>query len=39
MQSIMHIFFDGFDGFLEVYKMIEICVNELFSVKFFKEEK
>jgi len=32
-------FFDGFDGFLEVYKMIEICVNELFSVKFFKEEK
>jgi len=32
-------FFDGFDGFLEVYKMIEICVNELFSVKFCKEEK
>ncbi|HIP55367.1 MAG TPA: low molecular weight phosphotyrosine protein phosphatase, partial [Sulfurimonas autotrophica] len=25
--------------FLEVYKMIEICVNELFSVKFCKEEK
>ena len=32
-------FFDGFDGFLEVYKMIEACVNELFSVKFCKEEK
>lgn len=32
-------FFDGFDGFLEVYKMIEICVNNLFSVKLLKEEK
>lgn len=32
-------FFDGFDGFLEVYKMIEICVNNLFSVKFLNEEK
>lgn len=26
-------FFDGFDGFEEVYKMIESCVNTLFSVK------
>ncbi|MBU1217181.1 low molecular weight phosphotyrosine protein phosphatase [bacterium] len=25
-------FFDGFEGFEEVYKMIEICVNKLFSV-------
>jgi protein-tyrosine phosphatase len=32
-------FFDGFEGFEEVYKMIEICVNELFSVKLSKEEK
>jgi len=32
-------FFDGFDGFLEVYKMIEICVNNLFSVKLLNEEK
>jgi len=26
-------FYDGFEGFQEVYKMIEICVNNLFSVK------
>lgn len=26
-------FFDGFEGFLEVYKMIEVCVKNLFSVK------
>ena len=32
-------FFKGFDGFLEVYKMIEICVNNLFSVKLLNEEK
>lgn len=32
-------FFDGFDGFLEVYKMIDICVNNLFSVKLLQEEK
>jgi protein-tyrosine phosphatase len=32
-------FFDGFDGFLEVYKMIEICVNKLFSVKLLSKEK
>ncbi|MBA1432297.1 MAG: low molecular weight phosphotyrosine protein phosphatase [Epsilonproteobacteria bacterium] len=29
-------FFDGFDGFIEVFKMIEVCVNNLFSVKFEK---
>jgi len=32
-------FFDGFDGFLEVYKMIEVCINELFSVKLLNKEK
>ncbi|ADN09820.1 low molecular weight protein-tyrosine-phosphatase [Sulfurimonas autotrophica] len=32
-------FFNGFDGFLEVYKMIEICVNNFFSVKLLNEEK
>ncbi|NOR57524.1 MAG: low molecular weight phosphotyrosine protein phosphatase [Sulfurimonas sp.] len=26
-------FYDGFEGFQEVYKMIEVCVNNLFSVK------
>jgi len=26
-------FYSGFEGFHEVYKMIEICVNNLFSVK------
>lgn len=26
-------FYDGFEGFEEVYKMIEDCVNNLFSVK------
>ena len=26
-------FYDGFEGFEEVYKMIEVCVNNLFSVK------
>jgi protein-tyrosine phosphatase len=31
-------FFDGFDGFEEVYTMIEICVNELFSVKLSDKE-
>jgi protein-tyrosine phosphatase len=29
-------FFDGFEGFIEVFKMIEVCVNNLFSVKFEK---
>ncbi|WP_152183407.1 low molecular weight protein-tyrosine-phosphatase [Sulfurimonas indica] len=29
-------FFDGFDGFIEVFSMIEVCVNNLFSVKFEK---
>lgn len=26
-------FYDGFEGFEEVYKMIAVCVNNLFSVK------
>lgn len=26
-------FYDGFEGFEEVFKMIEVCVNNLFSVK------
>jgi len=26
-------FFDGFDGFREVFKMIEVCINNLFSVE------
>jgi len=26
-------FFDGFEGFEEVYKMVNICVRNLFSVK------
>ena len=26
-------FYDGFEGFDEVYKMIEVCINNLFSVK------
>ena len=29
-------FFDGFDGFVKVFKMIEVCINNLFSVKFEK---
>jgi protein-tyrosine phosphatase len=32
-------FFDGFDGFEEVYKMIEICVNKLFSVNSQTKDK
>ncbi len=32
-------FFNGFEGFLEVYKIIEICVNNLFSVKLLNEGK
>ena len=31
-------FFSGFEGFLEVYKMIEICVNNFFSVKLLHKE-
>ncbi|MDD2790780.1 MAG: low molecular weight phosphotyrosine protein phosphatase [Sulfurimonas sp.] len=31
-------FFDGFDGFDEVYKMIESCVNTLFSVKSYTKD-
>jgi len=27
-------FFDGFEGFEEVYKMIDICVKNLFKIKF-----
>lgn len=27
-------FFDGFEGFLEVYKMVDICVNNIFKIKF-----
>jgi protein-tyrosine phosphatase len=27
-------FFDGFEGFEKVYEMIEICVNNLFKIKF-----
>jgi protein-tyrosine phosphatase len=27
-------FFDGFDGFLEVFSMIDICVKNLFKIKF-----
>lgn len=29
-------FFDGFNGFVEVYKMIDICVNNIFKIKFEK---
>jgi protein-tyrosine phosphatase len=32
-------FFDGFEGFVEVFKMIEICVNNLFSVEFENKDK
>jgi protein-tyrosine phosphatase len=31
-------FFDGFEGFKEVYNMIDICVKNIFSVKLSKEE-
>ncbi|MEO1938354.1 MAG: hypothetical protein ABGW85_06935, partial [Sulfurimonas sp.] len=27
-------FFNGFEGFEEVYKMIDICVKNLFKIKF-----
>lgn len=27
-------FFNGFDGFNEVYKMVDICVNNIFKIKF-----
>ena len=27
-------FFNGFEGFEKVYEMIEVCVNNLFSVEF-----
>ncbi|QOP41908.1 low molecular weight protein-tyrosine-phosphatase [Sulfurimonas marina] len=27
-------FFNGFEGFLEVYKMVDICVNNIFKIKF-----
>jgi protein-tyrosine phosphatase len=30
-------FFNGFDGFNEVYKMVESCVNNIFKTKFEKE--
>jgi protein-tyrosine phosphatase len=30
-------FFNGFDGFHEVYKMVESCVNNIFKTKFEKE--
>ncbi len=31
-------FFNGFEGFEKVYKMIEICVNNLFKIKFEDKE-
>lgn len=27
-------FFNGFEGFLEVYKMVDSCVNNIFKIKF-----
>ncbi len=27
-------FFNGFDGFHEVYKMVDSCVNNIFKIKF-----
>ncbi|MDH4944589.1 low molecular weight protein-tyrosine-phosphatase [Sulfurimonas sp. C5] len=27
-------FFNGFDGFLEVFKMVDNCVNNIFQIKF-----
>jgi protein-tyrosine phosphatase len=32
-------FFNGFEGFVEVFKMIEVCVNNLFSVECNYKEK
>jgi len=32
-------FFHGFEGFEKVYKMIEVCVNNLFSVECTYKEK
>ena len=32
-------FFNGFDGFEEVYTMIEVCVNNFFSVQLNNGEK
>jgi len=31
-------FFNGFEGFEKVYAMIEVCVNNLFSVEFGNKE-
>jgi len=31
-------FFNGFEGFEKVYEMIEVCVNNLFSVEFGNKE-
>lgn len=31
-------FFNGFDGFLEVYNMVESCVNNIFKIKFEAED-
>jgi protein-tyrosine phosphatase len=31
-------FFDGFEGFHKVYEMIEVCVNNLFKLKFENKE-
>ena len=32
-------FFKGFEGFERVYEMLEICINNLFSVEFLYKEK
>ena len=32
-------FFNGFEGFLEVFKMIDVCVNNLFSVEFGNKDR
>ena len=32
-------FFNGFDGFNEVYKMVECCVNNIFEIKLKNEGK
>jgi len=29
-------FFDGYDGFEKVYEMIEVCINNLFSIEYPK---
>jgi protein-tyrosine phosphatase len=31
-------FFDGFEGFIEVFNMIDICVKNLFRIKFKVKE-